>query len=109
MKKIYTLTAIATVSFMIGMGAEFAREKMTSKVTVKNTYTETNEEKGIYLNENETYIELSDGSWILCDEVNQKFIFQPVDLGDWDVPCKTKQQLENCVKTYISMKNTGSF
>lgn len=75
------------------------------KVEVSRILTQS--EDGIYIEQGEQYIELSDGSWIIYG--NGNYIFQPVDLGDWDYQVENEQQLENLVKTYISIKNTGKY
>lgn len=55
------------------------------------------------------FFELSDGSFYIVNTIKGEYIFQPVDLGDWDVHVDNMEQLENIVATYISMKNTGQY
>ena len=55
------------------------------------------------------FFELNDGSFYIVNTIKGEYIFQPVDLGDWDVKVDNMEQLENIVATYISMKNTGKY
>lgn len=52
---------------------------------------------------------LTDGSYAIYNGQQENYLFQPVNLGDWDYTVDSPQQLENIIKTYISMKNTGKF
>lgn len=39
-----------------------------------------------------------------------KYVFQCAELGDWDyTEFDNLQDFENCIKTYISIKNTGMY
>ena len=51
----------------------------------------------------------TDGSWSIIDHEKGDYVFQPVDLGDWDYTCKNEEELNKLIDTYLSMKNTGSF
>lgn len=62
-----------------------------------------------YLEDGDIVVEFTDGSWALCNEKENMYVFQPVDLGDWDYHVDNAQQLENIIKTYLSMKNTGMY
>lgn len=91
---------------VLGLGILIgANINKVEKVEVSRILTQS--EDGIYIEQGEQYIELSDGSWIIYG--NGNYIFQPVDLGDWDYQVENEQQLENLVKTYISIKNTGKY
>lgn len=64
---------------------------------------------GYYLEDGDTVVELTDGSWALYNPEKNLYIFQPVDLGDWDYEVENAEKLENIIKTYLSMKNNGWF
>ena len=84
----------------------------TEKVKVVDTYYQegTDQKYGdFYLEDGDTLTLLSDGSWSICNKKSNLYIFQPVDLGDWDYELDNAEQLEKIVKTYISIKNTGSY
>lgn len=64
---------------------------------------------GYYLQDGDMLVELTDGSWAISNLKENTYVFQPVALGDWDYTVDNTQQLENLIKTYLSMKNTGMF
>lgn len=67
----------------------------TSKFLIQET-----EYKNVY--------ELKDKSWFLIDEENNKYIFQPVELGDWDYELNSEEELRNIIATYfINKYNTN--
>lgn len=91
---------------VLGLGVLIgANTNKVEKVEVSRILTQS--EDGVYIDQGEQYIELSDGSWIIYG--NGNYIFQPVDLGDWDYQVENEEQLENLVKTYISIKNTEKY
>lgn len=52
--------------------------------------------------------ELEDKSWFLIDKENNKYIFQPVELGDWDYELNSEEELKNIIATYfINKYNTN--
>lgn len=52
--------------------------------------------------------ELEDKSWFLIDKENNKYIFQPVELGDWDYELNSEEELRNIIATYfINKYNTN--
>lgn len=52
--------------------------------------------------------ELGDKSWFLIDKENNKYIFQPVELGDWDYELNNEEELRNIIATYfINKYNTN--
>lgn len=52
--------------------------------------------------------ELKDKSWFLIDKENNKYIFQPVELGDWDYELNSEEELRNIIATYfINKYNTN--
>lgn len=52
--------------------------------------------------------ELEDKSWFLIDKENNKYIFQPVELGDWDYELNSEEELRDIIATYfINKYNTN--
>ena len=70
---------------------------------------ETNEDKfEITKTEYNKVYELTDKSWFLIDRENNKYIFQPVELGDWDYELNSEEKLKNIIATYfINKYNTN--
>ena len=70
---------------------------------------ETNEDKfKITKTEYNKVYELTDKSWFLIDRENNKYIFQPVELGDWDYELNSEEELKNIIATYfINKYNTN--
>lgn len=70
---------------------------------------ETNEDKfEITKTEYNKVYELTDKSWFLIDKENNKYIFQPVELGDWDYELNSEEELKNIIATYfINKYNTN--
>ena len=64
---------------------------------------------GFYLEDGDTLVVLTDESYVLMNRKNALYSFQPVDLGDWNYEVENEYQLENIIKTYLSMKNTGLY
>ena len=46
--------------------------------------------------------EFQDGSWFVCND--SEYIFQPVELGDWDYELENKEQLRDIMATYFIYK-----
>ena len=70
---------------------------------------DTQEIDGFYLDDSDMLVMLTDGSYAICNGQKNTYMFQPVNLGDWDYTVENEQQLENIIKTYLSMKNTGLY
>lgn len=70
---------------------------------------ETDEDKfEITKTEYNKVYELTDKSWFLIDKENNKYIFQPVELGDWDYELNSEEELRNIIATYfINKYNTN--
>lgn len=47
---------------------------------------------------------LKDNSWFILDRENQEYIFQPVELGDWDYELNTEKELKKILATYFINK-----
>ena len=85
---IILFTAILITSFII---------QETNEDMFKITKTEYNQ---VY--------ELTDKRWFLIDRENNKYIFQPVELGDWDYELNSEEELKNIIATYfINKYNTN--
>lgn len=85
---------------------ETATEQPIFEVT--NILYESND--NIHLEANDIYIEFNNGSWAIANEQTNTYIFQPAELGDWDYSdFDSLEDFENCIKTYASIKNTGSY
>lgn len=63
----------------------------TSKLLIQET-----EYKNVY--------ELKDKSWFLIDRENNEYVFQPVELGDWDYEVNSETELKNIIATYFINK-----
>lgn len=48
--------------------------------------------------------ELKDKSWFILDRENNKYIFQPIELGDYDYTLKSEKNLKNIIATYFINK-----
>ena len=51
---------------------------------------------------NYTVYEFQDGSWFVCND--NEYIFQPVELGDWNYELENKEQLRDIMATYFIYK-----
>lgn len=102
MKNIKRLTAVAllTVTFVGGM---FVGNRLIPSPHKEVKVQKVNQEGSRIITD------YTDGSWSVINEDKGQYIFQPVDLGDWDYVCKNKEELRNVITSYLSMKNTGTF
>lgn len=57
----------------------------------------------IYNVNNKVY-EFTDGSWFICDNTENEYVFQPVELGDWDYELENQEQLGKIMATYFINK-----
>lgn len=112
--KVLMLVVVLGFGFVVGVGVGSVESKVveTEKEKVKVEFMwyqqgDIQELEGYYLEDGDTLIELSDGSWAICNYKKNLYVFQPVDLGDWDYEVETAKQLQNIMKTYVSMKNNG--
>lgn len=48
--------------------------------------------------------EFKDGSWFICNDDEKEYIFQAVDLGDWDYNLDSKEDLKKIIATYFINK-----
>lgn len=55
-------------------------------------------------NVNDKVYEFTDGSWFICDNTENEYIFQPVELGDWDYELENQEQLGKIMATYFINK-----
>lgn len=92
--------------------AKIQENDSKKKVGIEYTYyQEGNKQEidGFYLDDSDLLVMLTDGSYAIFNGVQKIYTFQPVDLGDWDYSLDSEEKLINIIKTYISMKNTGTF
>lgn len=83
------------------------KEEVQPTFEVTNVlYESTND---FYLEPNEIGIEFSDNSFAVANTETNEYTFQPAALGDWDYSFDNLQEFENCIKTYASIQNTGSY
>ena len=100
------LVKILILIIVLGLGVSIgASANKLERVHVARVEYESQED--VYLDNGEKYIELSDGSYYIYG--NGRYIFQPVDLGDWDYELETYDDLMKVVNTYLSIKNTGMY
>lgn len=55
-------------------------------------------------NVNDKVYEFTDGSWFICDNTENEYVFQHVELGDWDYELKNQEQLGKIMATYFINK-----
>ena len=55
-------------------------------------------------NVNDKVYEFTDGSWFICDNAENEYVFQPVELGDWDYEVKNREELSKVMATYFINK-----
>ena len=82
------------------------------KITVTEVYKQEKKYsmyKNFYLEKGDILIILSNNSWAICNQEKNIYTFQAMELGDWDYNLNSKEELENIIKTYISIKNTGYY
>lgn len=48
--------------------------------------------------------EFTDGSWFICSDTENMYIFQPVELGDWDYEVENREELSKIMATYFINK-----
>ena len=99
MKKILVSALVLGVVFAGGILTGRQTVKAENKVVVSDVNREGNK----------VITDYSDGSWSVVNEKEGIYVFQPVDLGDWDYECKDMKELKNIISTYLSMKNEGTF
>ena len=48
--------------------------------------------------------EFSDKSWFICSDTENMYVFQPVELGDWDYEVENREELSKIMATYFINK-----
>lgn len=99
MKKILLGALLLTTVFTGGVFMGKQMDKEDGKVAISNITKENNK----------VITDFTDGSWSVVNEKEGTFVFQPVDMGDWDYNCKDINQLNDVIGTYLNMKNNGEF
>nr|DAX85711.1 MAG TPA: hypothetical protein [Caudoviricetes sp.] len=107
MNKILRGLTVLVIIILIagGMAANTTKAKQTFRVT--NILHESTD--NFKLSAGEIGIEFSNGSWAIVNEKDNIYIFQAVELGDYEQQFETLEQLKNCIKTYSSIKNNGLY
>lgn len=83
------------------------KEEIQTTFEVTNVlYESTND---FYLENGDIGIEFSNGSYAIANLITNEYTFRPAALGDWDYSFNNLQDFENCIKTYASIQNTGSY
>lgn len=102
--KVLGLIGVLVLGIVIGANTN-KNEVKNEKVYISRVEIESQDD--VYLEKGEKYIELSDGSFYIYG--NGNYIFQPVELGDWDYELETYDDLMRVVSTYLLMKNNGRY
>lgn len=55
-------------------------------------------------NVNDKVYKFTDGSWFICDNTENEYVFQPVELGDWDYEVENREELSKIMATYFINK-----
>ena len=113
MKKIIISVLICSILGGCSLGQE-EKEVNTKeeKIIVTEVYKQEKKYsmyKDFYLEKGDILIILSNNSWAICNQEKNIYTFQAMELGDWDYNLNSKEELENIIKTYISIKNTGYY
>lgn len=106
MKKFVVLSLLTTlligglVGYVVGLNE-------TQYIKVEKTLTKSTDD--IYIENGDKYIELTNGSWIIINEQNETYEFQPIELGDWSYEVNSLDELQKIVETYINIHNIGQY
>lgn len=106
MKKFVVLSLLTTlligglIGYVVGLNE-------TQYIKVEKTLTESTDD--IYIENGDKYIELTNGSWIIINEQNKTYEFQPIELGDWSYEVNSLDELQKIVETYINIHNIGQY
>lgn len=106
--KVLLLAGVLGLGIILGAGLNKPAQKVEIDF-VWNQEGNAQELEGYQLEDGDTVVEFTDGSWSISNTKTNTYIFQPAELGDWDYTVDNAEQLENLIKTYLSMKNTGTF
>lgn len=103
MKKIILTLSIVLNIMLIGVIANApetltatAETKAPAKITIADTW---------YQEDGDMIVDLTDGSWIAYNPEKGQYVFQPVDMGDWDYVFTNQKDLTNAVSMYIELAN----
>lgn len=109
--EIFVMILIIMLVFVVLGGIIlFGSIKIKQNIKVENTVTENtivenvNTEDIFEVKKVDNAYEMKDKSWFILDKKNNKFIFQAIELGDWDYECKNIKELKNIVATYYIQK-----
>lgn len=90
MKRIKIFEIIAVMILITNISIVIKILNSIDEIDIKNSY------ENIYI--------FSDDSWFLLDREKGKYVFQPVELGDWDYEVENETQLKKIIATYFINK-----
>ncbi len=76
-------------------------------ITLTLNLVEKNKQKDIFDVSASGYTnvyDLKDGSWFILDRKNNEYVFQAVELGDWDITLNNEEGLGKILATYFINK-----
>lgn len=80
---------------------------LTITMTVVILIAQNNETNSIFSISESEYKNVyffQDNSWFIIDRENEEYIFQPIELGDWDIELNSEKDLKNIMATYFINK-----
>lgn len=80
---------------------------LTITMTVVILIAQNNETNSIFSVSESEYKNVyffQDNSWFIIDRENEEYIFQPIELGDWDIELNSEKDLKNIMATYFINK-----
>jgi hypothetical protein len=109
MKKHIKILSILTLS--IALISLLVASTNNSKLKIAETYKaeESGQYKDFYLEKGDALTKLSNGSWYIANDETNTYIFQAIELGDWDYTFNNIEDLNKCVQTYINIQNAGNY
>lgn len=101
------ITGLLILSFVSGYKANSIQleknNNASARVEVEKIYYQSSDD--FYLEPGEIGVTFTNGSWLLVNDSTMEYIFQPIELGDWDYQANTLDELKKVVSTYLDMKN----
>ena len=86
---------------------EQIKNNMNNKMEITRVLTQSTDD--VYLEEGDIFTEFNDGSYTIENPNTGLYLFQAVELGDWDYTVNSKEELSNLVETYKSIKEVGYY
>lgn len=105
------LIMIFVICFIVGFGVGVAKgnsyqgeKKEDNKLTIENVIKESTD--NFVVDNGEIGFELSDESWGVINEKEKRYIFQPVEMEDWNYEFDNLKDFKNCLYTYLKNNNS---